>query len=53
MDKDRVLCGKCKHCFVVVVPNGAAMFCPFWGIVGHFVKECKDYEPKEGGGEDG
>lgn len=51
MDKDRVSCGKCKHCSIVVVPDGADMFCPYRGIVGYHVKECKDYEPEEGGGE--
>lgn len=48
MDKDRVSCGKCKHCAVVVVPDGAAMVCPHRGRVGYFVKECKDYDPEEG-----
>lgn len=52
MDKDRVSCGKCKHCNVIVVPDGAAMFCPYHGKVGYFVKECKDYEPEEGGVEE-
>lgn len=52
MDKDRVSCGKCKHCSIVVVPDGAAMFCPYHGIVDYFVKECKDYDPEEGGGEE-
>ena len=53
MDKDRVSCGRCKHCAVVVVPDGATMVCPYRGTVGYFVKECKDYDPEEGGGEDG
>lgn len=51
MDKDRVSCGRCKHCSVIVVPDGAAMICPYRGKVGYFVKECKDYDPEEGGSE--
>ena len=47
MNKDSVSCGKCKHCSVVVVPDGATMVCPYHGRVGYFVKECKDYDPEE------
>ncbi len=48
MTKDNISCGKCKHSSVVVVPDGAGMICPYHGRVGHFVKECKDYDLNEG-----
>ena len=51
MNKNRISCNKCKHCSIVVVPAGAAMICPYRGKVGYFVKECKDYDPEEGGSE--
>lgn len=47
MNKDKVSCDKCEHCFIVVVADGAAMVCPYQGVVGHDMKKCKDYEPKE------
>lgn len=47
MNKDKVSCNKCKHCSIVVVPDGAAMFCPYHGIVDYSVKACKDYDPEE------
>lgn len=49
MAEDRVLCGECNHCSVVVAPDGAAMYCKYRGRIGYFLpKECEHYDPKEG-----
>ena len=50
MAEDRVLCGKCKHSSVVVVPDGAAIYCKYWERIGWYFlpKECRHYDPKEG-----